>query len=154
MNAEQALNNAYDAHEFKKDILRSVFSYGPGGDLVTNAFADQFAGPPPDPNHFKFDQSGTATDVGLTSAESSVQRQITQAQYTVASEFVHRGDSPAMPDRFFNSDGSLKAPSQISEADWSLYDARLTASMAQYPAISSMMQKFSTTFVLVGGKHE
>jgi hypothetical protein len=59
-----------------------------------------------------------------------------------------------MPDRFFNTDGSLKAPSQISEADWSLYDARLTASMAQYPAISSMMQKFSTTFVLVGGKHE
>jgi hypothetical protein len=154
LNAEQALKNANDAYEFKKDILRSVFSYGPGGDLVTNAFADQFAGPPPDPNNFKFDQSGTATDVGLTSAESSVQRQITQAQYTIASEFIHRGDSPAMPDRFFNTDGSLKAPSQISEADWSLYDARLTASMAQYPAISSMMQKFSTTFVLVGGKHE
>jgi hypothetical protein len=154
MNADQALRNANDAYEFKKDILRSVFSYGPGGDLVTNAFADQFAGPPLDPNHFKFDQSGAVTDVGLTSAEQSVQRQITLAQYTIASEFIHRGDSQAMPDRFFNTGGSLKAPSQISEADWSLYDARLTASMAQYPAISSMMQKFSTTFTFVGGKHE
>lgn len=154
MNAEQAARNANDAYEFKKDIIRSAFSYAPGGELVTNTFADQFAGPPPDPNHFKFDKTGTITDVGLTSAQQSAQYQITQAQYTVASEFIHRGDSAAMPDRFFNPDGSLKAPSQISEADWSVYDARLTASMAQYPEINNMLIKFSTTFSLVGGYHE
>lgn len=154
MSADQALENAKSAYEFKKDIIRSVFSYAPGGDLVTNTFADQFAGPPPDPNHFKFDKTGAITDVGLTSAQQSVQYQITQAQYAVASEFIHRGDSAAMPDRFFNPDGSLKAPNQISEADWSVYDARLTASMAQYPQINNMLIKFSTTFSLVGGYHE
>jgi uncharacterized protein YukE len=153
MNADQAYEQAKSAYEFKKDLLRNVFSYGPGGDLVTNSIADQFAGPEPNKSNFKFDSNGTLTDVGLSTQQQSVQHQITQANYTIASEFIHRGESPAMPDRFFNADGSLKAPSQIDPADWSMYDTRLTAAMARYPEISATMSKFSGTFSLIGGYH-
>jgi hypothetical protein len=150
MNADQAFDNAKDAYEFKKDIIRSVFSYGPGGDLVTNTFADQFAGGPPAKSDFKFDMNGTLTDVGLTANQTSVQHQITQAQYAVASQFVHEGN-PHIDDRFFDQSGNLKPPSQISDEDWSLYDSQLTASMADQTQINSMMTKFRETFGHVGG---
>lgn len=45
-------------------------------------------------------------------------------------------------------------PSQISAEDWSLYDAQLTASMAQYTQINAMLGKFSDTFGHVGGSHQ
>lgn len=150
MNADQALENAKSAYDFKKDIIRSAFSYGPGGDLVTNYFADGFAGPPPDKKDFTFNPDGTVSDIGLSATEQSVQHQITQAQYTVASEFVQRGD-PIVDAKFFNDDGTLKPPSQIGEADWSLYDSQLTASMAQYTQINAMLGKFSDTFGHIGG---
>ena len=150
MNADQALENAKEAYEFKKDIIRSVFSYGPGGDLVTNTFADTFAGGPPDKNDFKFNQDGTLSDVGLTATQTSVQHQITQAQYTVASEFVHEGNSH-IDERFFDDNGKLKPPSHIPADDWSLYDSQLTVAMAQYTEIDSMLGKFSDTFGHVGG---
>lgn len=57
MDADQALQNAKDAYEFKRDIIRSVFSYGPGGDLVNNTFADTFAGDPHIDDRF-FDKNG------------------------------------------------------------------------------------------------
>jgi hypothetical protein len=50
-----------------------------GGDLVTNAISDALAGPPPDANLFKFDETGTVTDIGLTADQQSVQHQITLA---------------------------------------------------------------------------
>ncbi|MGV0770944.1 TPR repeat region-containing protein [Mycobacterium syngnathidarum] len=153
MSAQQAAETAKDAHEFKKDILRSVFSYGKGGDLVTNTFADLIAGPPPDPNQFKFDKSGAITDVGLSSSEQSIGYQNTQAQYTVASQFVHEGN-PHIEDRFFDSDGRLLPPNRIDPADWSVYDAQLTTSMAEYTHISPLLQKFNTTLGQVGGYHE
>ena len=150
MDADQALQNAKDAYEFKRDIIRSVFSYGPGGDLVNNTFADTFAGGPPEASDFKFNKDGTLTDVGLTANQTSVQHQITQAQYTVASQFVHQGD-PHIDDRFFDKNGQLKPPSQIDDADWSLYDSQLTASMAGQSQINAMMSKFGTTFGHIGG---
>jgi EspA/EspE family len=150
MNADQALANAQEAYDFKKDIIRSVFSYGPGGDLVTNSFADMFAGGPPERSDFHFDENGTVTDVGLTANQTSIQHQITQAQYAVASQFVHEGN-PHIEDRFFDGNGNLKPPSQISEEDWSIYDAQLTASMAEQTQISGMMTKFCETFGHVGG---
>ncbi|MBX8688553.1 DUF4226 domain-containing protein [Mycobacterium sp. 20091114027_K0903767] len=154
MNADQALENAKEAYETKKDILRSVFSYGKGGDLVTNTFADMIAGGPPDKADFKFNADGTLTDVGLTANETSVQHQITQAQYAVATQFVQDGN-PHIEDRFFdNATGRLLPPSQISEADWSLYDAQLTAAMAERTQIAAMMTKFSQTFGHVGGYHK
>ena len=153
MNADQALENAKSAYEFKKDILRSVFSYGPGGDLVTNTFADQFLGSEPDMKDFKYNQEGTLTDIGLTANQQSTQHQITQATYTVASQFVQEGNTH-IEDRFFDDNGKLKPPSQISEADWSLYDSQLTASMAEYTQINAMLTKFSGTFSHVGGYQE
>lgn len=151
MNADQALENAKEAYETKKDILRSVFSYGKGGDLITNTFADMIAGGPPDKADFKFNEDGTLTDVGLTANETSVQHQITQAQYAVASQFVQDGN-PHIEDRFFDdTSGRLKPPSQISDADWSIYDAQLTAAMADKTQIAAMMTKFSQTFGHVGG---
>ncbi len=58
-------------------------------------------------------------------AESSVQRQITQAQYTIASEFIHRGEFACHAGQILRPQTeTLKAPSQISEADWSLYDTQ------------------------------
>jgi hypothetical protein len=150
MNVDQAFENAKDAYEFKKDIIRSVFSYGPGGDLITNTFADQFAGGPPEKSDFKFDENGTLTDVGLTANQTSVQHQITQAQYAVASQFIHGGNTH-IDDQFFDQNGNLKPPSQISDADWSLYDAQLTASMADQTQINAMMTKFRETFGHVGG---
>jgi hypothetical protein len=153
MGAEQAEANAKEAYDFKKDIIRSVFSYGPGGDLVTNTFADTLAGPPPDASNFRFDKDGAITDVGLTSNEQSIGYQNTQAQYTVASQFVQQGN-PHIDDRFFDDNRKLKPPSQIDPADWSLYDAQLTASMAEYTQINAMLQKFNTTLGQVGGYHE
>lgn len=154
MDAAQALANATEAYEFKRDIIQNVFSYGPGGDLVTNGladkFADTFAGGPPDASDFKFNEDGTLSDVGLTANETSVQHQITQAQYTVASQFVHPGDAQ-IDARFFDGNGQLKPPSQIDDADWSLYDSQLTASMAGHTQISAMMAKFGTTFSHIGG---
>jgi hypothetical protein len=151
MSHAQAEANAKDAYEFKKDLIRSVFSYGPGGDLVTNAFADTFAGPPPTESNFKI-EDGMITDVGLTSNEQSIGYQNTQAQYTVASQFVHEGN-PHIEARFFGEGGKLLPPSQIDPADWSIYDAQLTTSMAEHPQISSLLQKFNTTIGRVGGYH-
>ena len=90
------------------------------------------------------------TDVGLTANQTSVQHQITQAQYAVAAQFVHEGN-PHIEDRFFDGNGNLKPPSQIREEDWSIYDAQLTASMAEQTQINGMMTKFRETFGHVGG---
>jgi hypothetical protein len=151
MDHDQAQANAQEAYEFKKDILRSVMSYGRGGDLVTNTLADAFAGPPPEKSEFKFDKDGMVTDVGLTSNDLSIASQYTQAQYTVASEFVDKGN-PHIDERFFDeTTGRLKPPSQISESDWSIYDAQLTAAMAEQTHVSALMQKFNTTLGRVGG---
>ena len=149
MNAEQALKNANDAYEFKKDILRSVFSYGPGGDSS--------------PTHSRTSSLGLRrtrmTSSSISPARhrrrphiggASVQRQITQAQYTVASEFIHEGNSH-IDERFFDDNGKLKPPSHIPADDWSLYDSQLTVAMAQYTEIDSMLGKFSDTFGHVGG---
>lgn len=109
MDAAQALTNAQEAYEFKKDILRSAFAYGKGG-------------------------------------ETSVHHQITQAQYAIASRLFHDGN-PHIDDRFFDeTTGKLKSPNQISESDWSVYDAQLTASLADHPEISAMLAKFRETF--------
>ncbi|MDA4106593.1 EspA/EspE family type VII secretion system effector [Mycolicibacterium holsaticum] len=153
MNAQQAAENAKSAYEFKKDIIRSVVSYAPGGDLATNAIADTFVGPPPEASSIKFDKDGAITDVGLTSSEQSIAYQYTQAQYTVASQFVDAGN-PHIEERFFDSNGRLLPPSQISAEDWSIYDSQLTASMAEYEHINSLMQKFNTTLGRVGGYQE
>jgi hypothetical protein len=61
---------------------------------------------------------------------------------------------PHIDDRFFDTNGRLMPPSQISAEDWSLYDAQLTASMAQYTQINAMLGKFSDTFGHVGGSHQ
>ncbi|MCV7280832.1 hypothetical protein H7J88_14375 [Mycolicibacterium flavescens] len=150
MNAEQALENAKQSHEFKKDILRSIFSYGPGGDLVTNSMADLLAGREPDPADFRFNPDGTVSDIGLSQTQLSVQHQITNAQYTVANQFIEQGN-PFIDPQFFNADGSLKSPGQIDPGSWSQYDAQLTAAMAQYTQINSMLGKFADTFGLIGG---
>jgi hypothetical protein len=150
LNQADALANAQQAYEFKKDILRSVTSYGPGGDLLTNAVADAIAGPAPDANEFKFNADGTVSDIGLSATEQSVQHQITQAQYTVASQFI-QDSNPYIDPAFFNGDGSLKSPGQISSDDWSKYDAQMTTAMAQYTQINTMLGKFSDTFGHIGG---
>ena len=150
MGRDAALENAKEAYEFKKSILGDVFSYGPGGALVTNAISDTLAGPPPDANLFKFDEAGTVTDIGLTADQQSVQHQITQAQYTVASQFIHQGNQHIDP-HFFNADGSLKAPGQISTDEWSDYDAQLSAAMSPYGEINTMLGKFSDTFGHMSG---
>lgn len=153
MNAEQALENAKQSHEFKKDILRSIFSYGRGGDLVTNTMADQLAGPEPDPKDFKFNSDGTVSDIGLSETQLSVQHQITHAQYTIANQFVQPGN-PYIDPQFFNSDGSLKSPAQIDPDTWSQYDSQLTVALAEYTQIDRMLGKFADTFGLIGGPHK
>ncbi len=153
MNAEQAFENARQSHEFKKDILRSLFSYGPGGDLVTNTMADQLAGREPNLKDFKFNSDGTVSDIGLSETQLSVQHQITHAQYTIASQFVQPGN-PYIDPQFFNSDGSLKSPAQFEPGSWSQYDAQLTVAMAEYPQIDRMLGKFADTFGLIDGPGE
>lgn len=153
MNADQAAENARSAYDLKKDLLRSVFSYAPGGDLVTNALADSFAGDPPDTGDIKFDRDGAITDVGLTSSQQSIAHQYTQAQYTIASQFVSAGN-PHIEDRFFDDEGNLKPPKDISTADISIYDAQLTAAMAEHPRILAMMLRFNTSLGQAGGYEE
>ncbi|WP_131816122.1 hypothetical protein [Mycolicibacterium porcinum] len=92
--------------------------------------------------------------VGAEVDRATVQDQITQAQYAVATQFVQDGN-PHIEDRFFdNATGRLLPPSQISEADWSLYESQLTAAMAERTQIAAMMTKFSQTFGHVGGYHK
>ncbi len=153
MTNQQANDAAKDSYEFKKDILRSVFSYAPPGDLVNNAFADMLAGPPPELGDVKInDKTGMVTDVGLTSSEQSIGYQNTQAHYAVASQFVHQGNVHIEP-RFFDTAGNLLPPNQIAPADWSLYDMQLSTSMAEYTQIGPTLQKFNTTLGQIGGYH-
>ncbi|MFC7675036.1 EspA/EspE family type VII secretion system effector [Mycolicibacterium sp. GCM10028919] len=150
MSADEALKNAQDAYNFKKDILGDVLSYAPGGDLITNTAAEAIVGQPPNEASFKFDATGTITDVGLSANEQSAAHQTTQAQYAVASQFVERGDAYIDP-KFFNGDGSLKSPNQISADEWSVYDAQLTVAMSERVQINSMLEKFRNTLDRVNG---
>lgn len=153
MNTEQALANAQQSHEFKKDILRSIFSYGPGGDLITNTMADQFAGPEPDPRDFKFNPDGTVSDIGISATQQSVQHQVTHAQYVVASHFIQPGN-PYIDPQFFNADGSLKSPAEIDPGTWSQYDMQLSNAMAEYTNINNALIKFRAEFGLISGPHK
>jgi hypothetical protein len=150
MGADAALQNAQQAYDFKKDILGDVLSYGPGGDLITNTAAEAIVGQPPDKSQFKFDNAGTITDIGLSASEQSVAHQYTQAQYAVASQFVHQGNEYIDP-KFFDDNGSLKSPNQISAKDWSVYDAQVTVAMAQQAEINTTLGKFRDTLNRMGG---
>jgi hypothetical protein len=68
----------------------------------------------------------------------------------VASQFIHQGNQHIDP-HFFNADGSLKAPGQISTDEWSDYDAQLSAAMSPYGEINTMLGKFSDTFGHMSG---
>lgn len=154
MSNQQANDAAKESYEFKKDILRSVFSYAPPGDVVNNAFADMLAGPPPELGDVRIsDNTGLVTDVGLTSSQQSIGYQNTQAHYAVASQFIHQGNVHVEP-RFFDTQGNLLPPNQIAPADWSLYDMQLSTSMADYTQLGPALQKFNTTLGQVGGYHE
>jgi EspA/EspE family len=151
MNNQQANDAAKESYEFKRDILRSVFSYAPPGDLVNNAFADVLAGPPPELGDVRInDTTGMVSDVGLSASEQSIGYQNTQAHYAVASQFVHQGNTHIEP-RFFDHNGNLLPPNRIAPADWSLYDMQLTTSMAEYTQLGPALQKFNITLGQVGG---
>jgi hypothetical protein len=152
MSDEQAAANARDSYEFKKDILRSVFSYAPGGDLVTNTFADGLLGPPPEAGDVLRRDGGMVTDVGLSSTEQTTGHQITQAQYTVAAGFVQAGDSH-IDDRFFEN-GKLLPPNRISSEDWSIYNSQLASALVDRPYVADKLGQFRDTLDRVGGYHK
>jgi hypothetical protein len=148
---QDAANAAKDAYEFKKDIIRSAFSYGPGGDLVTNALADQLAGDPPKMDDI-VTKDGKITDVGLSMTEQTAGHQITQAQYTVASEFVDPSNSHIDP-RFFEN-GKLLPPARIDPADMSIYNTQLGAALVDRPYVADRVGAFRDTLQRIGGYHQ
>jgi hypothetical protein len=107
-------------------------------------------GRPPNEARIKFDENGKITDVGLSANEQSAAHQTTQAQYAVAAQCVERGATYIDP-KFFNGDGSLKSPNQISADEWSVYDAQLTVAMSERVQINSMLEKFRDTLDRVNG---
>jgi EspA/EspE family len=149
---QEAVDAAKDAYEFKKDIIRSVFSYGPGGDLVTNALADQIAGDPP-----KLDdivtKDGKITDVGLSTSDRNAGHQIMQAQYTIASQFVDPSNSH-IDSKFFGADGKLLPPARIAAADISIYNSQLQSALVDRPYVADKVGAFRDTLQRIGGYRE
>jgi hypothetical protein len=148
---QDAANAAKDAYEFKKDILRSVFSYGPGGDLITNTLADQFAGDPPKVTDV-VTKDGQITDVGLSATQQSAGYQITQAEYTIASQFVDPSNEH-IDSRFFEN-GKLLPPSRIDPSDMSIYNSQLGTALVDRPYVSEKLGAFRDALQRIGGYHQ
>ncbi|MGX9788464.1 TPR repeat region-containing protein [Mycobacterium sp. MMS18-G62] len=148
---QDAANAAKDAYEFKKDIIRSVFSYGPGGDLVTNTLADQLAGDPPKVEDI-VTKDGKVTDVGLSTTQQSAGHQIIQAQYTIASQFVDPSNSH-IDARFFEN-GKLLPPARIDPSDLSIYSNQVGAALVDRPYVADRLGAFRDALQRIGGYHQ
>jgi hypothetical protein len=68
----------------------------------------------------------------------------TEVAYQVASLTARPGDPHISPE-FFIAD-RLKSPAEISDANWSIYDAQLTVFLAPSPRIYDAIQRFGRTY--------
>lgn len=142
MGEAEALENASAAHNFKRELLADVLGYGTAADVIM--------GEAPNPNKFTFDESGVVTDIGLRPTEQALQHQFTQAQYAVAKEFI-AGQDPHIDPEFFNTDGSLKSPSEISAKDWSDYHFQITVAVGKYGDFTNAFALFRDTLLITNG---
>jgi hypothetical protein len=68
----------------------------------------------------------------------------TELAYQVASLTARPGDHHINPEYF--KEGRLLSPSEISEADWSIYDSQLAVYLAPWPRIFDAIQQFGHTY--------
>lgn len=68
----------------------------------------------------------------------------TELSYQIASLTARPGD-PHIGERFFK-DGQLFSPSEIAEADWSIYDAQLTVYLSPWPRINEAIRQFGRAY--------
>lgn len=68
----------------------------------------------------------------------------TELAYQVAS-LTARPDDPHIGERFFKGE-RLLSPSQIDEADWSIYDAQLTVYLTPWPTILEAINQFGRAY--------
>lgn len=68
----------------------------------------------------------------------------TELSYQIASLTARPGD-PHIGERFFK-DGQLLSPSEIAEADWSIYDAQLTVYLSPWPRINEAIRQFGRAY--------
>jgi hypothetical protein len=73
----------------------------------------------------------------------------TELAYQVASLTVRPGDPHINPEYF--KEGRLLSPSEISEADWSIYDSQLAVYLAPWPRIFDAIQQFGHTYDVIAG---
>lgn len=78
----------------------------------------------------------------LTSAHAQ-----TEVAYQVVS-LTARPDDPHIDEKFF-SGGRLLSPSEIADADWSIYDSQLTVYLATSPRINDAIQQFGRAYDLI-----
>ena len=68
----------------------------------------------------------------------------TELAYQVAS-LTAPPDDPHIGERFFKGE-RLLSPSQIDEADWSIYDAQLTVYLTPWPTILEAIYQFGRAY--------
>jgi hypothetical protein len=73
----------------------------------------------------------------------------TEVAYQVVS-LTARPDDPHIDKKFF-SGGRLLPPSEIPDADWSIYDIQLTVYLAPWPRINDAIQQFGRAYDLIAG---
>ena len=87
---------------------------------------------------------------GTAPPDSSSSHAETAVAYAVVSKML-RGTDPHFSAEYFMSDGALKAPDQVDNAQWSLYDTQLSNYLATYPAITKAIGQFVNRYRSIAG---
>lgn len=81
------------------------------------------------------------------SEKPAVARAQTELAYQVVSMTVRPGDPHINPEYF--EGGRLLSPSQIADADWSIYDTQLTVYLATAPRINDAIRQFGRAYDVI-----
>ena len=79
-----------------------------------------------------------------SSSERTVATAQTELAYRVVSLTARPGDEHINPEYF--KDGRLLSPSEIPDADWSIYDIQLTVYLATWGRVNDAIQQFGRAY--------